>query len=182
MRKIAIALLLLAFLSCKKEESLQQYMVEKSYEPEFVSFDLSSSMLNMKSQELTDEQKRTLKAVRKINVLGYKKDSLSKVNYADEARKVKKLLKAEEFQELMHVNSGADGGSVSFVGTEQDIDEIILFASDKKYGFAVIRIIGEDMDSTTMMDILSLIRQSDIGIEQFQPIKKLMEPAPFLMH
>lgn len=184
MRNLAIALLLLAFVSCQKKESetLQEYMVEKTADPEFISFDLSSSMMNMKPDQLTDEQQRTLKAVRKVNVMAFKRDSLSQNDFAAEAKKVKKFLKDPQYQELMHVNSGADGGSISFVGENNDIDEVILFAASKETGFAVIRVIGKDLKSENVIDMLSLIRQSNVEIQGIEPIKKLLEPQPFLMH
>lgn len=182
MKRLAVLLGILMMISCQKEETLQQYMVEKSKDPEFVSFDLSPSLLNLKDEELSDQQKRTMEAFRKVNVLAYMNDSLNKNDFSVEQQKVKTMLKDEKYQELMHVSKGVNGGSISYIGTDEKIDEFIFYASEKKHGFAVIRVIGDDMDSQTMMDLISLFQQSDIQIEALKPLKQLMEPTPFTKH
>jgi hypothetical protein len=46
----------------------------------------------------------------------------------------------------MKYSSGVEGASVSYVGTDEHIDEFVLFANSKDAGFAVIRVLGTDMN------------------------------------
>jgi hypothetical protein len=45
----------------------------------------------------------------------------------------------------MKYSSGVESASVSYLGTD-DIDEFVLFANSKDAGFAVIRVLGTDMN------------------------------------
>jgi hypothetical protein len=45
----------------------------------------------------------------------------------------------------MKYSSGVEGASVSYVGTDEHIDSF-LFANSKDAGFAVIRVLGTDMN------------------------------------
>jgi hypothetical protein len=45
----------------------------------------------------------------------------------------------------MKYSSGVESASVSYLGTEH-IDEFVLFANSKDAGFAVIRVLGTDMN------------------------------------
>jgi hypothetical protein len=39
-----------------------------------------------------------------------------------------------------------EGASVSFVGTDDHIEEFVFFANKEENGFAVVRILGKDMN------------------------------------
>jgi hypothetical protein len=46
----------------------------------------------------------------------------------------------------MKFASGKEGASVSFVGTDDHIEEFVFFANKEENGFAVVRILGKDMN------------------------------------
>lgn len=48
---------------------------------------------------------------------------------------------------------GKGNVSVNYLGEEDAIDEVILFGSDNNKGFAVVRIIGENMNPNDIMKI-----------------------------
>ena len=178
MMRIAFYLAMLASLllsSCNSEPTLQKYFVKNSEKKSFVALDLSSSILNLEKTKLTSEQKTALASFDKMNVLVFKLDKTNQAEYDSESQKVTQILKGKEYQELMKVGSGKDGASVSFVGDENNIDEFILFAKKKENGFAVVRILGNDMNPSNIMNMISLLNSSNIDMEQLKPLQELIK-------
>jgi hypothetical protein len=75
----------------------------------------------------------------------------------------------------MKFGSGKDGASVSFVGDNEHIEEFVLYANKKENGFAVIRILGKDMNPTGIMTMISLLQKSNVNLEQLKPLQQLLE-------
>ena len=111
----------------------------------------------------------------KMNILAFKTDSNDVANYDKEIKEVKSLLKDETYQQLMKVGSGNDGAAVYFVGEDEHIDEFVLLASKKENGFAVVRVLGNDMNPTHILNMLSLLKKSDMNLEQLKPLQELMK-------
>ncbi|MES2410436.1 MAG: DUF4252 domain-containing protein [Bacteroidota bacterium] len=169
---ISVSLLLSG---CNSEPTLQKYFVESAEKKEFIALDVSPSIINIDKTKLTAEQKTALASFDKMNILAFKADSANKAEYDVESQKVTQMLKDEKYQELMKVGSGKDGASVSFVGDEDHIKEFILFAKKKENGFAVIRILGDDMNPNNIMNMISLLKSADIDLEQLKPLQGLMK-------
>ena len=110
-----------------------------------------------------------------MNILAFKLDKNNKAQYDVESQKVTQLLKNEKYQELMKVGSGKDAASVSFIGDENHIDEFILFAKKKESGFAVVRILGNDMNPNNILNMISLLQSSNIDMEQLKPLQDLIK-------
>ena len=124
--KIELYLVLLFSLllsSCKNEQSLQKYFVENAENKNFLTLDVSPSIIDIDKSKLTIEQKTALESFDKMNILAFKLDKNNKAQYDVESQKVTQLLKNEKYQELMKVGSGKDAASVSFIGDENHIDE-----------------------------------------------------------
>jgi hypothetical protein len=64
---------------------------------------------------------------------------------------------------------------VSFVGSDEHIEEFVLFANKKENGFAVIRILGKDMKPTGIMTMMSVLQKANIDLEQLKPLLQLLE-------
>ena len=75
----------------------------------------------------------------------------------------------------MKVSSGKEAASVSFAGDENHIDEFILFAKKKESGFAVVRILGNDMNPNNILNMISLIKNANIDMEQLKPLQGLIK-------
>lgn len=75
----------------------------------------------------------------------------------------------------MKFNSGKEGASVSFVGTDEHIDEFVLFANKDENGFAVVRILGKDMSPNSIMTLMTVLKESKIDMEQLKPLQKMFE-------
>jgi hypothetical protein len=168
---LTAVLLSLFLLSCNNEPSLQKYFVDNSEKKEFIALDVSSSILNMDKTKLTAEQKTALKSFDKMNIIAFKLDENNKAQYEAESQKVTQILKGKNYQELMKIGSGKDGASISYVGDENDIDEFVLFAKKKENGFAVVRILGNDMNPNNIMNMLSILKSSNIDMEQLKPLQ-----------
>jgi hypothetical protein len=161
-------------LSCNHEPSLQKYFVESTEDNDFVAVDLSPSILNIDDKALTAEQKAALATFDKMNVLAFRLDETNKTRYEAEKTKVTEILKDEKYQQLMKFGKGKDGISVSFVGTEDDIKEFVIFASNQENGFAVARILGKDMNPTSIMTMMEAMKHSNVNLEQLKPFQEIL--------
>jgi hypothetical protein len=64
---------------------------------------------------------------------------------------------------------------VSYVGTDDHINEFVLYANKKDIGFAVIRVLGKDMNPTNIMNMISVLKESKIDLEQLKPLQELIK-------
>lgn len=176
-RLLTLALAITALASCSSEPSLQKYFVESQEKKDFVSLDIGSSILQVKQDALTPDQREALKTFEKVNVLAFQANDSNASEYKAESEKVKKMLKNEKYQELMHFGSGKDGGSISYVGADDDIQEFVIFANRKENGFAVIRVLGDGMSPNAIMQMLPVLQSSNMDMEQLKPLQQLIQPT-----
>ena len=73
----------------------------------------------------------------------------------------------------MKFGSGKDGASVSFVGDTKHIDEFVFYANKKENGFAVVRVMGKDMNPTGIMTLMSVLKNANVDIEQLKPLQQM---------
>lgn len=171
-----LALLLSLFLvSCNSEPTLQKYFVENTENKNFIALDVSPNILNVDKTKLSIAQSDALKSFDKMNVLAFKLNDKNKAQFEIERAKVNLILKDKKYQQLMKFGSGKEGASVSFVGTDDHIEEFVFFANKKETGFAVVRILGKDMNPTSVMTMMSVLQQSNIDLEQLKPLQQLMK-------
>ncbi|SFD85988.1 DUF4252 domain-containing protein [Flavobacterium phragmitis] len=168
-------LFLLLLVSCNSEPSLQKYFVENSEKKDFIALDVSPNILNVDKTKLSAEQNEALNSFDKMNVLAFKADSNNQVQFEAERNKVKAILKDPKYQELMKFGSGKDGASVSYVGSDDNIKEFVIFANRKENGFAVVRVLGENMNPNNIMTLMSVLQKSKIDMEQLKPLEQLLK-------
>ena len=162
MKKIFVFALVLVMMSCKDEPSLQKYFVKSSDKKEFMSMDISSSILNVNETKLASFDK--------VNVLAFKKDDKNNAQYSKEVKEVKEILKDTTFQPLIKLNGVGHNASIMLVGDNKQIDELVLFGNQKDLGFTVIRVLGNDMKPEDAMQFFSILQKSNIDMEQLKPI------------
>ena len=171
-----LALLLSLFLvSCNSEPTLQKYFVENTENKNFIALDVSPNVLNVDKTKLSIAQSDALKSFDKMNVLAFKLNDKNKAEFEIERAKVNLILKDKKYQQLMKFGSGKEGASVSFVGADEHIEEFILFANQKETGFAVVRVLGKDMNPTHIMNMMSIMQQSKIDLDQLKPLQDLLK-------
>lgn len=164
---------LFLFVSCDSKPSLQKYFVENSENKDFVSLDISPSILKMDEKKMSVAQKEAFQSFEKMNVLAFKVNDKNKAQFEAERAKVNSILKDEKYQQLMKFGSGKEGASVSFVGTDDNIEEFILYGNQKDKGFAVVRVLGKNMNPTSIMEMISILKDSNFDMEQFKPLHQL---------
>ncbi len=161
--------------SCTSEPSLQKYFVEKSQSTDFVALDISPSILNLDPSKLTITQREALSSFEKVNILAFKLNEKNKMSFEKEHSAVKKILNTEKYQQLMKFGSGREGISVSCIGEGEHIDEFVLFANQNESGFAVVRVLGEDMNATTIFNMISILKEANLDLDQLKPLQFLVK-------
>ena len=161
--------------SCNSEPTLQKYFVENTENKDFIALDISSNILNVDKTKLTVSQSEALQSFDKMNVLAFKLNDKNKTQFEAEHAKVNLILKDKMYQQLMKFSSGKQGASVSYVGTDDHINEFVLYANKNDAGFAVIRVLGKDMNPTHIMNMISVLQESKIDLEQLKPLQELIK-------
>lgn len=160
---VGMVFLVVTLFGCNQGPSLQSYYVDNEERPNFFSMDIPLSMLNIDQSQLTEDQKDAYKSVQKLNMLAYRIDSTDQTDYANELAKVKSILADQKYQELMRGNYASSGRFVvKYIGEDDDIDEFVLFGNSNEMGFAVVRILGKDMDPSKLMKLSSLVDKSNL--------------------
>jgi len=165
----------LLFGSCNSEPTLQKYFVENTEKKDFIALDISSNILNVDKTKLTAIQKEALQSFKKINVLAFKLNDKNKAQFEAERAKVNLILKNSDYQPLMKFGSGKQGASVSYVGTDDHINEFVFFANKNDTGFAVVRVLGKDMNPTNILNLISILKESKVDLEQLKPLQELIK-------
>ncbi|MEO8535740.1 MAG: DUF4252 domain-containing protein [Flavobacterium sp.] len=168
-------LALLTLISCESKPSLQKYFVENTDNKNFIALDVSPSILNLDKTKLSAAQTEALQSFDKMNILAFKANAKNKAEFESERAKVKEILKDPKYQELMKFGSGKEGASISYVGTEENIEEFVVFANRKEMGFAVVRVLGKDMNPNNIMTLMNVLQKSKIDMEQLKPLQQLIK-------
>lgn len=166
-----LAVIALLTISCDEHPSLQKYYVDSNENTDFISLDIPASILSLKDENVSEEVKETLKSIKKVNFLGFKLKDDNQAAYKIEKQKIKEILKNPKYQELISVG-GKQSFTIKFLGEDDAIDEVIVFGSDKDKGFALVRILGNNMDPSKMMLLANEIKydgdKGDLkGLESF---------------
>jgi hypothetical protein len=177
MKNVFIAAVLWSFVlgSCKGEPTLQKYFVANTENKNFVTFDISPDILNLDMAKLSVEQKEALQSFDKMNILAFKLDDKNGAEFVSERAKLTAILKNEKYQQLMKFGSGKEGASVSFIGDDDHIEEFVLFANKKENGFAVVRVLGNDMNPTNIMVLMQILQKSNIDLKQLKPLQEFLK-------
>lgn len=176
MKKILLLVSVVMLLcSCEDKPSLQKYFVENTESSKFIAVDLAPSIIKTDKMALSETEIAALKSFEKMNILAFRTDSTNSVGYEEEIKEVKTILKDEIYQQLMKAGSGNDGAAIYFVGADDEhIEEFVVLVGKKENGFAVVRVLGNDMNPTHIMNMLSLLQKSQVNLDQLKPLQQLM--------
>jgi len=177
MKKIAILTVFfsLMLMSCSSEPSLQKYFVESTNSNDFIAVDVSANILRLDKNNISAEENKALDTFEKMNILAFKNDGKNNAKFETEKTKVATILKNPKYQELMKMSRGTDGGAVYFVGENDNIDEFVLYGSNKDSGFAIVRVLGDKMNPTSIVTMLSLIQKANLDIDQLKPLEAMVK-------
>jgi hypothetical protein len=164
-----------ALVSCSSEPSLQKYLVEKQDDDKFLKIDLATSLLQAESSSFTEEQQNILNTVKKVNVVAFKLKDGNIAEYEAEKNKLATIMNQDKYKTLIKFGSNNRGATLKYLGEENAIDEVIVFASDSEKGFAVFRLLGENMQPGQMIKLMNSIDRGDLDLSKFSGIGDLLE-------
>lgn len=153
---------------------MERYFVSKSDDKDYVVLDLSPGILNADKSKLTTEQRDALGSFDKLNILAFRLTDKNRSQFQKEVNMVSSILKDEKYEQLMKFGHGQEGVTVKCVGDNEHINEFVLFANRKENGFAIVRVLGEDMNPRTIINLITVLRTSDLDWEQLKPIQNIM--------
>jgi len=161
------------FTSCNNDPSLQEYYVEKQESNNFIVLDLPASIINLKD-DVSPETKETISSFKKLNILAFKINSSNSEEYNIESSKVKKILKNKKYNELVRVKYQNANIILKYQGKDDAIDEFIFFASDDSKGFALARIMGDNMNPEKIMKLMQNLDEFNADSSAFYQIGGLL--------
>ena len=86
---------------------------------------------------------------------------------------MKAILKNTKFKELMHVKDKGRNIVLKYEGDDNSMDEVIVYASDNSLGFALIRVLGDNMEPAKIMKLANNISKVDSeGFKQLEGLFK----------
>ena len=153
-----IVVFMLVLASCSSTQSLQEYYIDNSENPNFLSVDLPVSLLNMEKADLNEDQREALNSLKKMNVLAFKKTDANTVEFEAEKLNVKAILKNEKFIDLMKLNTSYGKGVIKYMGNDEIIDEVIIYGDNDEKGFMLIRVLGNNMKPANLVKLYKLFR------------------------
>lgn len=171
---LLLLFLLLMTTSCKNEKSLQTYLVESQEKKEFITVDIPTSFLQLKSEDVSEDVKVTLKSIRKINLVALPFEG-NESKYEEEKATLQDLFKNKrEFKTLMSMKAKGMHVNLFYTGNTDAIDEVIAFGYGKEIGVGVARLLGTDMNPAKIIEMFNSIKidADNINLKQFKTIFK----------
>merc|ERR1711974_562853 len=123
----------------------------------------------MGETQLDEEQKEAYESVDKLSMVAFVAEDGNKEQMEIEFAKVKTILENPKYEELMRGGNSTDGKFVvKCVGDGENVDEFILLGNSNDAGFAVIRVIGDDMNFSKIMKLASVLDEGNIEETQLR--------------
>lgn len=161
---IGFVLAAMALVSCDSSGSLQRYLVDKQDDDKFLKVDIATSLLESDDADFTEEQREILNTVKKINVVAYPLKGKNAADYDTERQELKDIIDQEKYTLLGSFTSNGTYATMKYLGEEDAIDEVIIFASDAEKGFAVFRLLGDDMKPGQMLKLMNSLDSGDMDL------------------
>lgn len=175
MKALIVTLFSILLFSCSNKPTLQKYFVENMENKDFLAIDISPSILNIDKVSLSDSEKKALETFDKMNIIAFKKDSLNNTKFKEEEVKVKAILKEEIYQELMKFGSGSQAASVYYMGEDDKIDEFVVYTKNVNSGFAIVRVLGDNMNPADIFTFIEVLKKANIDMEQLKPLEGILK-------
>ena len=159
--------------SCKNEKSLQQYLVDSQEKTGFVTVDLPTSFLQLKSDDVSEETKATLESIRKVNVV-YLPIKGNEDAYETEKNTLKNVFTNKDYKSLMTMKAKGMHVNMYYTGNPESIDEVIAYGYSKEAGVGVARLLGENMNPRKIIEMMNNVKidRDNVDLKQFSAIFK----------
>ncbi|WP_452218839.1 DUF4252 domain-containing protein [Lacinutrix undariae] len=171
-----LAILITTLVSCNQDPTLQTYYVDNELQSGFTSLDVPTSFLKIDESTLTETQLEAYNSVDKLNMLAFVISEENKATFTTELAKLQTILKDSKYQELIRGGNAEDGRfTISFIGEEDDIDELILFGYSKDKGFATVRVLGDHMSVNKLMTLSSVLDKANLNEDDFKQFSEIFK-------
>lgn len=167
---ILVTFVLLLTFSCSNEASLQQYYVDSENKNDILMVDIPTSLLIVKD-DMPADARQALESVDKLNLLAFKLNNNNNAAFNEEKAKVRKILNNSSYRELLKINDRGVKIEVKYLGDDDSMNEVIVYASDNNKGFALGRLLGDDMKPENMLSLLESVKKMDADSETFKTIE-----------
>ena len=94
-------IVIFTLVSCNTSESLDKYYVTHQEKQGFMAVDVPTSILEIDTNSLTQDQKEAYQSIAKLNFLGFKKSEANRATFTTEKQKVKKILTNTKYKSLV---------------------------------------------------------------------------------
>ncbi len=157
---IPFALSITLLISCNTEETLQAYFVANQETENFISLDVPASFVNLDTDKLTKDQAQAYESVSKFNILAYTLSKGNEQQYNVELAKIQRILKNNRYQNLARGGNNTDGKfAIKYVGTDIEIEELIVFGNANQKGFVIVRVLGYNMKPEKLATLVNVIQE-----------------------
>lgn len=168
---VAISLTAMALLtSCSNEESLQQFYVDSAEKDGFITTSIPKSILGVDASKFSPESREAYESIEKVNLIALPAKDDNKDLYLTESAKLDKIFQNEKYELLMSHSSDGVKMKMMFDGSQDAIDEIILYGRSDDMGLGVARILGDDMNVSEIMAMIQEVGGKDINTSGLQSI------------
>ena len=164
--------LVITIFSCASEASMQKYYIDHQDQKSFRAIDIPASVITIKD-DASPDAKAAFKSLKKLNVLAFVKNESNVIEFNKEQQNVKTILKDKRYNELMRIKDKGMNLVIKYEGTDDAIDEVYIYASDKDKGFAVVRMLGENMKPEHLAVLMKSIK--DIDNDSFKDFGSLIK-------
>jgi hypothetical protein len=152
----SLVLLVLFVSSCKKEQSLQSYLVDASGKEDFYTGDLPVSSVLSAKADVSEDIKETIKSIKKINFVFLPKTAKNTAVYEVEKGKLTNIFKDNNsYKSLMSIKAKGMHVRIYYSGNTASVDEVIAFGYGDTAGVGVARLLGENMNPAKIIKTLN---------------------------
>lgn len=166
-----LACFAMVFYSCNSNQSLQEYFIENAENEHFLSLTLPKTLIPVGELDLQPAQIEAYNSIDKINILVFKNVADNPSLYTTERQKIKDILKDDAYEELINLGSK---GMVKYKGDDDTIDEAIFFMSDKKQGFIIARLLGNDMDIAQLSQLSGIVQNKNFNMSNLTELNEFL--------
>ncbi|WP_275316792.1 DUF4252 domain-containing protein [Tenacibaculum bernardetii] len=175
MKKLFIySLLAISFVtvSCKKEASLQSYLVDSQDKKGFITLDVPASILQLSMDKASEEDKKAFESIRKVNLTGLPYKDADEATYEEEKDKLKEILKGSDYKKLINFKKDGMHATIYYSGETDAVDEIIAFGYGKEMGVGIARILGDNMNPGKIMQMMqkAKVDGGDLDLSKFKAL------------
>jgi len=172
-KRITLFAAVILMMSCDNNQSLQEYYVDNQGNKEFISMDVPTSLF-ANTEKLSADQKKTLETVKKINILAIPKKQENQIKIEAEKTKISNILKDEKYQLLMKYGGGNSKMAVYYTGSDDAVDEIIVYGEDEMKGMGIARVLGDNMNPSDILQLVRSLQKGDIDMDGLEGFTKML--------